>query len=245
MDSPGGGSRFACPWTYRPDLVPAVRRRLGLDPGDAVPRCWSWGCEPCAELKSWGVRRYVKGGLLDAGARGDRVVFWTLTEPPLARSWDASSAALTRLLRAEEHRLRRELLPLPRWVAVPELQRRGAVHWHGLVALAPDSLEVTAWRSAHRLHDRAHAFGFGFQADRQDVEVRGSSAALTAWYLSKYVTKDQRAVDSVAPGSFRRVRSSIGGRRWAEWGNVGDHTRDYLGARARERDLLDLLDAAA
>jgi hypothetical protein len=207
---PESGSQFSCPRTL-PGAAPGARRALGLGPTDPVPRCWAWACPGCSHLKSWALRRYIKGGMLEAADRGDALVFWTLTEPGSARSWDQSSAALTRLHGAERDRCRRAGATIPRWVAVPELQLRGAVHWHGITALSRDWLPSSYLRSAHALHDRAHAFGFGFVADRQDLAH--DRIRLTAWYLAKYCTKDVRMARTVSD-RYRRVRSSLGDHRW-------------------------------
>jgi hypothetical protein len=184
----------------------------------------------------------VKLGAFEAGLRGDRVVYWTLTEPGTARSWDASSAALSKLLAAETERLRRRSLGMMRWVTVPELQKRGAVHWHLLAALPDDSLVATSLASKHKLHNRAVRFGFGFQAD---VQYLGSSGELarSSGYLAKYLSKDARVADSFSD-RFRRVRSSTGTRRWTEFGTVGEVTRDGFASAAHARELRAKLEAA-
>jgi hypothetical protein len=232
---PQPGSSFACPRTVVPDLRIATRQALKLDRDAPIPRCWQWSCPGCSHLNGWGAGLYVKLGAYEAAARSELVAFFTLTERGTARSWDASSAALTKLMAAETERLRRAKLGLPRYVAIPEVQKRGAVHWHGLVALTEDSLAKSAWATKRKLHDRAFQFGFGFQAD---LQVLGSPSALarSAGYLAKYVTKDTRVTDSVSD-QFRRVRSSSGTRRWCSYGTVTDCTRQGIDAAAHARAL--------
>jgi hypothetical protein len=243
VSDPSAGSDFRCPRTVVPDLRAQTRRALKLGPDDPIPRCWSWRCSGCSHLRKWGVRRYLKLGALEAAERGEVVAFSTLTDPGLARSWDASSAALTKLLAAEVDALRRRDLTLLRYAAVPELQQRGAVHWHLLLAMPRDSLTASAWRSKSRLHDRAVRFGFGFQADVQVLDSP-RSMAYSAGYLAKYLTKDELVARTVTD-RFRRVRSSTGSRRWCSFGTVGRVTRDGLSAEARCRELLQRLAPSA
>jgi hypothetical protein len=239
---PRSGSSFACPRTVVPDLRIAARKALRLDRDAPIPRCWKWSCPGCSQPMSWGIRTYVTLGAYEAAARSEMVAFFTLTERGTARSWDASSAALTKLMVAETQRLRRANLALPRYVAVPELQKRGAVHWHALVALDEDSLAHSAWATKRKLHDRAFQFGFGFQADLQYL---GSPSALarSAGYLAKYLTKDSRVAESVSD-SFRRVRSSTGTRRWCTYGTVTDCTRHGSTAADHARALRTHLENA-
>jgi hypothetical protein len=240
VSDPAKGSDFRCPRTVSPSLRAQTRRALNLGPDDPIPRCWQWGCPGCWHLRQWGVRRYLKLGALEAAERTEVVCFSTLTERGVARSWDQSSAALTKLLGAENEVLRRRSLPLLRYAAVPELQKRGAVHWHLLLAMPRDSVDVSAWRSKHQLHKRALAFGFGFQADVQQLEDPRAMAR-SAGYLAKYLTKDERVAGSVSD-RFRRIRSSTGSRRWCSFGTVGRVTRDGLTAEARCRVLAEQLE---
>jgi hypothetical protein len=233
--------RFVCPRTSRPDLVDATRRALRLGPADPVPRCWSWSCPGCSHLKSWGVRRYVKLGALEAAGRGDGVLFVTLTEPGSFRSWSSSSTALSQMWRAEHAVVKRAGSHL-RWVAVPELQKRGAVHWHLLVSLPVEVRSQTSLASKRSLRARAVAYGFGHQDDLQ--EVPRTAIGARAGYLAKYLVKDQLVADSVDE-RFRRVRSSRAPVRWCEWGTVQDCVRSWREADQQLRDRVHLLSKAA
>lgn len=176
------------------------------------------------------------------------LVFWTLTEPAVARSWDDSSKALSRLLGSEAEKLRRRGLGLFRWAGVPELQKRGAVHWHLLTAFpSSEAMATTSLRSKHALHARAHHYGFGFQADLQAI-TSAAEVARASGYLAKYLTTDSRVVGSVTHERlYRRVRSSTGKRRWCAWGTADRCTRAFLEVEAettRLRERLGLVVAA-
>ena len=237
MADPVPGSVFSCPRTTEPDLIDHARRYLKLGPTDPIPRCWAWSCPGCSHLKQWGSKRYIMLGALEAAARGDCVAFVTLTEPGLARSWDESSKALTRLLNVENQRLKdRGLRPL-RYCAVPELQQRGAVHWHGLVAVDPNVIDATCFGSQRDLRAAAVRYGFGHQ---DDLAHLGQARELVraAGYCGKYLVKDQRVVTSVTDSQrFRRVRSSTGQRRWCSWGTATDCVHSYSQARAHGLEL--------
>lgn len=176
------------------------------------------------------------------------MLFWTLTERGNFRSWDDSSKALSRLIRAEGAKLKRRGWDPLRWTGVPELQKRGAVHWHLLAAVpSSEAMATTSLRSKHALHDRAWSFGFGFEADLQ-VLATPQEIAVRAGYLAKYLTTDSRVVASVTEERlYRRVRSSQGKRRWCSWGTVDRCTRSFLEVEAettRLREGLGLVAAA-
>ena len=171
----------------------------------------------------------MQGGACEALIDGWDVRWWTVTEWGRARGWDASSKALTRFMAAERRKLNHRGMPVPRWVAVPELQKRGAVHWHGLIAAPAGVLGETAWRNLRTIHDRAVDFGFGFQADVQVVQT-GREGARAAGYIAKYATKDARLGETHS-GRYRRIRSSVGPHRWCDLATVTECAKDLEVAR--------------
>jgi hypothetical protein len=219
---PASAGALSCARRDDPVAAGQFRRALGRTPTDPIPRCWSWRCPGCATLLGWGIRRYVQAGAYEAALHGWDVLFWTLTERGRPRTWDASSAALSRLMHAEGERFRRRGEDLPRYVAVSELQRRGATHWHGLTAIPHGAVGASSWRTSRAWHDRAWSFGFGFEADVQLLEH--ADLPRTAGYVAKYVTKDQAVADSVTD-RFRRVRASTGQRRWWSYATARESGR--------------------
>jgi hypothetical protein len=174
-----------------------------------IPRCWRYACFGCGEVLGIAVRLLVYGGALHHAAAGRLVAFSTFTEWGTPREPRESRAALVRLLASERKRARRSDALLSS-VFVPELQKRGAVHHHGLVALdlaAVDGsfLKLGESGSPTTAKKRAVKFGFGHQADVQHLEVE--SLRDRAGYVAKYVTKAVRG-RSVMPDGMKRYQAS-------------------------------------
>ena len=171
----------------------------------------------CAPKKAQNVRRLLEGGLTYQLDQGRSCVHLVITEPAEFRSYKESAKALADFM---HHGLNRWYSrstdgPLKRipYVAVPELQDRGAPHWHlnlaGLCApwdhkrslsdfefdgpIRSGSLcrffgleGVAVSRSQTLLPMLAH-YGFGVQQGRQlrQIGADGSDARGVAGYMSK------------------------------------------------------------
>jgi hypothetical protein len=229
---------FECRFRYRPPVRDSQRAVLAVDPNAYSSRCWRWTCPGCSQLRAWGIRSFIAGGAYEALLEGHTLVFWTLTERANARPYEQASAALSELLRVEGQTLKRAGHQPPRFCAVPEPQQRGAVHWHGMAALAPDAFTDSPWRSKHRWHDTAYAYGFGYQADVQ--LVTGPEAPRRAGYVAKYVAKDVHTLPGFSK-RFRHVRSSTGPRRWFSRATAGECARRGVEVSAWVRDLRELV----
>lgn len=197
-------------------------------------------------MKSKDAARLVALGVALALAEGLPLVLFTVTEPPQAREFRASSAALTQLMKRLQARGGGEL----RWIGVAEWQGRGAVHWHVVVAgsvygrawtsprgrvYAGHPAEKRGWRVRKEADLRpiverygfgkvfnVHALGVGEEDPAQDV----------ARYLSKYLTKS--ADMARLPKRAQPVRSSRGRTQWAP-GYTLTGLRDERRDAARER----------
>jgi hypothetical protein len=239
-------SPAACTAPYRPRLTGArvVLGPLGL--GDPPVRCWSWRCSGCALLKSRDAQRLATLGIAQAVGDGSSLVLLTVTEPSLPRSFKASSKALTLLMKRLQARAGGGL----RWMAVAEWQRRGAVHWHVVIA---GLVYTTLVRSkggrvlpghsgdaaGHRVRKEAdlrplvERYGFGPMFEVHAVGVRPEdSAAEVASYLAKYLTKSEDMAR--LPKGAQPVRSSRGRNQWAP-GYTLTSLRDERRETARER----------
>ena len=209
-------------------------------------RCWSWRCDGCAFLKAKDAERLARLGIEHALDAGLALVFVTLTEPPVARDFKPSSAALTRLIKRLQARFGGQL----RWIAVAEWQARGAVHWHLLLA---GLVYTSSWRSprgrtfaghskdqaGHRVRKEAdlrpivERHGFGAVFNIHAVGVRSEDTAEEiASYLSKYLTKSEDM--SRLPKGVQPVRASRGRNQWAP-GHTLTSLRDERRDAARER----------
>jgi hypothetical protein len=194
---------------------------------DPPVRCWSWRCEGCAFLKAKDARRLAAIGIAVALEEKLPLVLLTVTEPADARSFGASSKALTALMKRLQARYGNGL----RWLAVVEWQTRDAVHWHVVIA---GLVYRRAWTSPRQRvfpgHSREQAgprvrkegdlrpiverYGFGAVFNIHAVGVgAGDAAEAVASYLSKYLTKSEDMAR--LPKKAQPVRSSRGRNQWA------------------------------
>jgi len=197
-------------------------------PYERPNRCKSWRCESCGALKARDARLLIRLGVTHALAVGDPLIFLTLTEDSNARGYRESSRALTQFMKRLQHRYGGGL----RWVAVPEWQKRGAVHWHLLIAgLAyPRAVVSRAGRrypgharsqyarcvSKRELASLVLHYGFGRVFDVHAVGVGADAGEATARevarYVGKYLTKQLR--EGGVPRNGRPVRMSQGRNQW-------------------------------
>lgn len=209
--------------------------------------CRSWRCEWCARLTVQDVRRIIRTGLVSAAVDGLPVILLTLTEPSASRSVHESSRSLTLLMKRLQAQNGRGL----RWVAVLEWQKRGAPHWHVLIAgLAycrstrtklgvprPGharqryAFEVTKERDLKPVVLR-YGFGRVFEVHAVGADSPFSSAPIIAGYLSKYLTKSE-AMKSL-PRRAQPFKSSRGANQWAAGMSLTSLRREAID-RARLR----------
>lgn len=112
-------------------------RRFVFDSGarfEVILDCSSWSCPVCSWKKARNVSKLISGGLDHQLSQGRSCVFLTITEPADFRCFADSSKALASFMhdglnkwysRSADGPLKR----LP-YIAVPEVQERGAPHWH-------------------------------------------------------------------------------------------------------------------
>jgi hypothetical protein len=132
-----------------------------------------WDTDHCAPLSS-----HKCSGLL-----GCRV------KPNVAYHWNRSAPArLTRLLDAAHARLRYEDVkagrapsPRPAWIALPEVHKRGILHWH-IVYSARDRPYVR--RLLQSINKSAGGFGFG----RAQLELGKGTGSKGVGYVYKTVS---------------------------------------------------------
>lgn len=146
--------------------------------------------------------------------------------------WNASAGACWNRLRTALARL----YPGIQFLRSAEVQKRGAIHYHVILATR-EPLELLA------VQGKALEAGFGCTLDYAPI----TDARRAAYYVSKYVTKSVDSRDDVpwvAPvvdeqtGEIRRVRTAATFRAWSssrEWGLTMREIRDALAASARLR----------
>lgn len=230
------------------------KRRSSWEPllPDTLPygrphRCWSWRCPGCGALKSNDARSLVRRGIEAALADGLPLILLTLTEATVPRSFGESSRSLTQLMKRIQARFGGGL----RWLAVAEWQRRGAVHWHVIVAGLAYRRRVTVRDRVYPGHPRGgpgyavrkeadlrpliERYGFGPVFNVHAVGVAGSDhASSLARYVAKYLTK----TDDMAslPKGAQPVRTSRGRTQWLPGvtltGIRDEHRAAYLARQA-------------
>lgn len=187
---------------------------------------------------------YLLGGLV---RRRGPVCFVTLTEGGDPRSGRESSKALTRWLKGMDRRVGR----YEAYAAVPELQNRGAVHWHLLVAGWAYSQPVTTRRATYEPHPvgagvaitkttvryEARREGFGQWVGVVPMAGGVGDSMRSAAYLSALVGQYLSKED--APEGLHAVRASRGDRAW--WPGVGI---DKLRCGLEVDPLMPLVEAA-
>ena len=191
-------------------------------------RCWSWRCEGCALLTIQDVRRIIRAGLVAAGLENLPVILLTLTEPSVSRSVSKSSRSLTALMK----RLQAQNGGGLRWLAVLEWQRRGAPHWHVLIAGLAYCRATRTKSGRVRAGNRRGSYPFEVRKERDlrtivlrhgfvqvfNVHAVGTDdpvlgAGEVAGYLCKYLTKTEDMVS--LPKGSQPFRSSRGRNQWA------------------------------
>jgi hypothetical protein len=110
-----------------------------------------------------------------------------------AARWNASALRRwSRLHKAASQAVYRECGPgaLKRWAYVPELQRRGVVHWHVVLGFATPLQRRAARRYVAHLNRLAWRYGYGY-TDRKPLGSRsvGERSIVAYAYLAKYLTK--------------------------------------------------------
>jgi hypothetical protein len=243
-------SPATCRTPYRPRGLGARELLDAAGLPDPPVRCWSWRCEGCAFLKAKDARRLASLGI--AGALVDELplVLLTVTEPPEARSFGASSRALTVLMKRLQSRYGGDL----RWLAVVEWQARGAVHWHIVIAGLvyrhaytsprgrvfpghPREQTGPRVRKERDLRPIVERYGFGAVFNIHAVGVRPEDTAEdVAAYVSKYLTKGEDMAR--LPKRAQPVRASRGENQWAP-GHTLTSIRDERRAAARERENVE------
>lgn len=141
-------------------------------------RCQRWTCNSCAVLKRIAAVYLIQLGIERAHQASRRVRFITLTDtargemrmPDLYRAWKKLSL-----------RLKRRGL-LGEYVAVVEVQERGALHLHMLMA---ESERGGGFIEQELLSELAEACGFGEVADIRAV----SNVPELVWQLGNYLNK--------------------------------------------------------
>lgn len=169
--------------SYNPDLGRAAVWR---------PACKMWNCAYCGGINRSRLRSRMSLGYEYFAKQGHLVEFLTITSHEKLgasgseRFWPGAWNRLS-------CRLRRKV-PAVEYAFVPERHKDGRMHAHGLVTDAPG---LRWWK------DNARACGFGYQADRQEVESEG-----VAGYIAKYTGKSLQ--NSNFRKGFRRYRMSQG-----------------------------------
>jgi hypothetical protein len=181
---------------------------------EVILDCSSWSCEVCSWKKARNVGRLISGGLSYQLEQGRSVVFLTITEGGDFRSFRESAAALRPFMHSLNKWVGRRGLKgrLP-YVAIPEMQKRGAVHWHLAIAhlCAPwdekrrlsefafdgparsgslctfEGLRGVAVSRSQTLLPMLGRYGFGLGQGRQlrQVGADGRDARGVAGYMSK------------------------------------------------------------
>lgn len=131
-----------------------------------------WDREHCAAL----------GAHRCSGRLGCRV------EPPAAIDFNRRAAAeLSKLHKAAYQRIYRMFGPgaCRRLAYSPELQLRGVVHWHVVIAYGSPRERHAARSYVRVLHALAGEYGYGFV----DRKLEPAPPMKAAYYLSKYLTK--------------------------------------------------------
>ncbi len=103
----------------------------------------------------------------------------------LARHWNQSAAARWRdMHRAAYQRCRREGLRPWLLLRVWELQRRGLLHAHPVLAYSTVAEKAAADRYLEHLDDLRHDFGFGYVERKHRVrEPRAAAAYLSSYFI--------------------------------------------------------------
>jgi hypothetical protein len=193
-EAPGGRDLFLEPRHAAPTpaLLEGCQGSLvGVQGGTCVVvdrRCKRWSCPDCNASKVEEARSRIIAGFIPS-----ETVFLTLTLPGTAVAADSFNV-LSAAFKLLHQRLRR-LCPGLEWLAVADLQARGAAHLHALLrgAVLPTETLVAA----------AVASGFGAQLDHRPAEPH---------HIDYLLAPLQRAPSDPLPPYVRRVRWSRG---WA------------------------------
>ena len=194
----------------------------------------------------WQKREMLGGGLrhqvVDAGRP---VSLLTVTEARDARSYQESSQRLTLLLRD----IKREMGTDIAYCGVPEPQRRGAVHWHVLLAgvrytgpykdkrgrIWPGHAKDSDGPALSKRHVKSlferHGFGTGFIGLRAVCTTSTDEVESAAHYLAKYLDKAEQL--QIAPPGSQLVRLSRGRSQWWPGVTMSDLRRN----RPSDEDL--------
>lgn len=119
-----------------------------------------------------------------SGALGCRV------DRKRAVAWNRDAATrLSALHKAAYQRVYRQVGPRAcrRLAYVPELQLRGVVHWHVILAFETPRERRAVRLYVTYLHDLARNYGYGFV----DRKLRAEAVGKVANYVSKYLTKQR------------------------------------------------------
>lgn len=181
--------------------------------------CQRWDCPHCVQVKAAVARWMIERGMRSARALDQRVRFITLTLGARGGSVGDLSAAWNRL-RLKLVRERR----LRAYVAVVELQRRGAPHMHVIA--------TGAFIGQRKLSFWAQQAGFGPIVDIREVEDNEAVARYGA-KMARYMTKESaKALRASRTGLATRIRPVRSSRNWYK-GGLRAAERDYLAGRRK------------
>ncbi len=173
-----------------------VAKHAGI--GQAIifrPNCKQWKCEYCSRQRSGWFAVLAAYGHEELTAKGDEIMFWTITSHAKIRTLDRGIF----VWRSAWPKLRKRLQRVAKNVSyfyIPEQHKDGSYHVHLLT-----SGKVTErW-----CKDNSAKTGLGYMSEYEPVRT----AHKAAWYASKYLTKESHLLDW--PKFFRRVNTS---RNW-------------------------------
>lgn len=158
------------------------------------PRCKMWSCPVCGRANAWLWAYRANHGAHSMYDAGKPLAFLTITSSNKItgeQSWWVAPKAWMKL----QARMRREYGQYE-YFLVPEVQERGAVHFHGIFTVPIGK----RW-----LKDNASECGFGYMDDAKEVWSEGGVTG----YVVKYLAKSLDI--TTMPPRTRRVRTS---RHW-------------------------------
>jgi hypothetical protein len=202
----------------------------GEKPTATPIRCKSRRCSWCAKFVGLATYAVLADGIAKSQAAGCAVRFLTLTDtaeggatvPEFSRSWQKLT-----------QRLQRRGL-LGDWAAVKEVQERGALHFHALMA---EGERGGGFIPQADLSEMAAAVGFGSITDIRLVRPAGEPRALVEYLTKQAVTNEamelaryctKQTADRLADLGAQRVRPVNLSRSWKGGG-----------IRAAERALME------
>ncbi len=148
-------------------------------------RCKRWDCRWCSRIKHLAAYCVLADGICKVQAREDRntVRFMTLTD---TAAGDMDMAALYQNFIKFRHRLKRRGY-LGSYAATVEIQKRGALHLHCLMA---DSDRGGGFIPKQELSEQAEASGFGSIVDIRAIDQAGEVKD----HLSHYMLEDAQLI---------------------------------------------------